>query len=244
MFLGAGSAATGIADLMTSALVDEGLSLDEARRRCGSWTSTAGREGQNGLMAHNRRTRMSTRRSAFVEAIDAVKPHVLIGATGGRARSRNRRSSACARTTNGRSCSRSPIPRRRRSARPQQAYDGATGAAVLASGSPFGAVTYGAGIPPGRATTPTCFPASGWGASCAARASFRTSSSWRGPDARGLVEKGDLQRGSLYPPLRDIRRISLAIAVSVAGKAYELGLARARRPRNLGDAVARFMYEP
>ena len=37
----------------------------------------------------------------------------------------------------------------------------------------------------------------------------------------GLVEKTDLERGSLYPPLRDIRRISLAIAVSVAEKAYD-----------------------
>jgi len=60
----------------------------------------------------------------------------------------------------------------------------------------------------------------------------------------GLVEKADLQRGSLYPPRRHIRRISLAIAVSVAEKAYELKLARAKRPRNLRAAIARFMYEP
>ena len=60
----------------------------------------------------------------------------------------------------------------------------------------------------------------------------------------GMVAKKDLQRGSLYPPLRDIRRISLAIAVTVAEKAYELGLARSRRPRDLKAAIARFMYEP
>jgi hypothetical protein len=37
-----------------------------------------------------------------------------------------------------------------------------------------------------------------------------------------MVAKKDLQRGSLDPPLRDIRRISLAIAVSVAKKAHKL----------------------
>ena len=60
----------------------------------------------------------------------------------------------------------------------------------------------------------------------------------------GLVTPRDLGDGSLYPPLRDIRRISLAIAVSVAETAYRLKLARARRPRNLKNAIARFMYEP
>jgi len=58
------------------------------------------------------------------------------------------------------------------------------------------------------------------------------------------VSSRDLDRGTLYPPLRDIRRISLAIAVGVAEAAYRLKLGRRRRPRNLKDAIARFMYEP
>ena len=128
----------------------------------------------------------------------------------------------------------------------EQAYTWSHGKAVFASGSPFGAVTYeGRDSSLARATTPTCFRASAWAPSCAGArvipdefflAAART--------LAGLVEKTDLERGSLYPPLRDIRRISLAIAVSVADKAYELELARARRPGNLKDAIARFMYEP
>ena len=54
----------------------------------------------------------------------------------------------------------------------------------------------------------------------------------------------DLERGTLYPPLRDIRRISLAIAVAVADRAYRLNLARTRRPRNLRQAIAKSMYQP
>jgi malate dehydrogenase (oxaloacetate-decarboxylating)(NADP+) len=59
-----------------------------------------------------------------------------------------------------------------------------------------------------------------------------------------LVKKSDLARGSLYPPLREIRRISLAIAVSVAEKAYELKLARVKRPRSVRRSIEDFMYEP
>jgi malate dehydrogenase (oxaloacetate-decarboxylating)(NADP+) len=44
--------------------------------------------------------------------------------------------------------------------------------------------------------------------------------------------------------LREIRRISLAIAVSVAEKAYEMKLARVKRPRNVKGAIAHFMYAP
>ena len=60
----------------------------------------------------------------------------------------------------------------------------------------------------------------------------------------GLVSQQDLDHGALYPPLRGIRTLSLAIAVSVATKAYEMGLARAKRPRNVRRAIEAIMYEP
>jgi malate dehydrogenase (oxaloacetate-decarboxylating)(NADP+) len=60
----------------------------------------------------------------------------------------------------------------------------------------------------------------------------------------GLVGKGDLARGSLYPPLTDIRRISLAIATSVAEKAYASRLARGRRRSNWKKSIREFMYDP
>src|SRR5262249_40736407 len=83
MFLGAGSAATGIADLMTAALVAEGLSPDEARRHL--WfvdvNGLVGK-GRTDLMDHNMPYAHDMRQMTFVEAIAAVRPHVLIGATG------------------------------------------------------------------------------------------------------------------------------------------------------------------
>ena len=59
-----------------------------------------------------------------------------------------------------------------------------------------------------------------------------------------LVRPKDLDEGALYPPLREIRKISLAIAVSVATKAYTMKLARQSRPRNIRRSVEALMYRP
>jgi malate dehydrogenase (oxaloacetate-decarboxylating)(NADP+) len=117
---------------------------------------------------------------------------------------------------------------------------------VFASGSPFGTVNYeGRRFRPGQGNNAYVFPGIGLGAvACRARripdefflAAART--------LAGLVKPRDLEEGSLYPPLKDIRRISLAIAVSVAETAYAMKVARARRPRHLKTAIANFMYEP
>jgi malate dehydrogenase (oxaloacetate-decarboxylating)(NADP+) len=247
MFLGAGSAATGIADLMVSAMTDEGLSLDEARHRL--WFVDVNGlvvKGRTDLMSHNLPYAHEHPPLGFVEAIDAIKPHVLIGATGA--------PGTFTQEVVERLCAHSerPVlfalsnPTSKAECTAEQAYAWSRGQAVFASGSPFGAVTCrGKEFQPGQGNNAYVFPGIGLGAIvCRARvipdefflAAART--------LAGLVAQTDLDRGSLYPPLRDIRRISLAIAVSVAEKAYELKLARAKRPPSLKRAIARFMYEP
>jgi malate dehydrogenase (oxaloacetate-decarboxylating)(NADP+) len=247
MFLGAGSAATGIADLMTSALVNDGLSLADARRRL--WFVDMNGlvvKSRTDLMPHNIPYAHEHPALGFVNAIDALKPHVLIGATGApgtftqeiveRMSAINARPVLFALSN----------PTSKAECTAEQAYRWSHGQAVFASGSPFAAVTYdGHEFRPGQGNNAYVFPGIGLGAVvCRAR---------RIPDeffltaARtlaGLVTVQDLGHGSLYPPLRDIRRISLAIAVSVAENAYSLKLARAKRPRNLKQAITRFMYEP
>ena len=128
----------------------------------------------------------------------------------------------------------------------EQAYTWSRGRAVFVSGSPFAAVTYeGREFQPGQGNNAYVFPGIGLGAVvCRARVIPDEFFLVAARTLAGLVEKTDLQRGSLYPPRRHIRRISLEIAVHVAEKAYELKLARAKRPRNLRAAIARFMYEP
>jgi malate dehydrogenase (oxaloacetate-decarboxylating)(NADP+) len=247
MFLGAGSAATGIADLMTSALVDAGLSQSDARRRL--WfVDLHGLvvKSRTDLMPHNLPYAHEHPPLGFVDAIDALEPHVLIGATGvpgtftqevvERMSALNARPVLFALSN----------PTSRAECTAEQAYQWSRGKALFASGSPFGTVTVdGRVFRPGQGNNAYVFPGIGLGAVvCRAR---------RIPDelflsaARtlaGLVTPRDLDSGSLYPPLRDIRRISLEVAVSVAEAACAMKLARPGRPRNLKRAIARFMYEP
>jgi malate dehydrogenase (oxaloacetate-decarboxylating)(NADP+) len=247
MFLGAGSAATGIADLMVSALVDEGLSVADARQRL--WFVDVNglvTKGRTDLLPHNLPYAHEHPSLPFAAAIDAIKPHVLIGATGApgtftqevveRMSALNERPVLFALSN----------PTSRAECTAGQAYQWSRGQVIFASGSPFGMVTYdGREYRPGQGNNAYVFPGIGLGAVvCRAR---------RIPDeffltaARtlaGLVTASDLEIGALYPPLREIRRISLAIATSVADCAYNMNLARARHPRNLRTAIARFMYEP
>ena len=247
MFLGAGSAATGIADLMMSAFVDAGLGEAEARQRL--WFVDVNglvTKDRTDLMPHNLPYAHDASPMAFAAAIDAIKPHVLIGATGApgtftrevieRMSAINARPVLFALSN--------PTPRAECTA--EQAYEWSRGKAVFVSGSPFGVVTRdGQTFRPGQGNNAYVFPGVGLGAVfCRAR---------RVPDeffltaARtlaALVTPQDLEHGTLYPPLREIRRISLAIAVNVADCAYRLGLARTRRPHRLKAAIARFMYKP
>jgi malate dehydrogenase (oxaloacetate-decarboxylating)(NADP+) len=60
----------------------------------------------------------------------------------------------------------------------------------------------------------------------------------------GLVRPADLDQGALYPPLQEIRKISLAIAVSLATKAYAMNVTRRPRPRNIRRSIEALVYVP
>jgi malate dehydrogenase (oxaloacetate-decarboxylating)(NADP+) len=59
-----------------------------------------------------------------------------------------------------------------------------------------------------------------------------------------MVSDEDLHRGSLYPGLKNIRKISLAIAQDVCKKAYAMKIARRKRPVNIRQTLLQFMYNP
>jgi malate dehydrogenase (oxaloacetate-decarboxylating)(NADP+) len=247
MFLGAGSAATGIADLMASAYQAEGLGLEESRQRL--WFVDLNGlvvAGRSDLMEHNLPYAHEHPPMSFLEAIDSVRPHVLIGATGSpgtftrevieRMSALNERPVIFALSN----------PTSKAECTAEQAYTWSQGKAVFSSGSPFGKFDYkGQEFRPGQGNNAYVFPGIGLGAvACKARlvpdGFFLTAAR----TLAGLVEEEDIRHGSLYPPLTDLREVSLAIAVSVAELAYESGLARNERPENLRRAILDSMYDP
>jgi len=126
MFLGAGSAATGIADLMASAFVDEGLSVAEARKRL--WFVDVNglvTKDRKDLLPHNRPYAHEHPSLPFIAAIDAVKPHVLIGATGAPGTFTQEVVERICALNERRCCSHCRIPRLARNARPNRRTSGA-----------------------------------------------------------------------------------------------------------------------
>jgi malate dehydrogenase (oxaloacetate-decarboxylating)(NADP+) len=247
LFLGAGSAATGIADLTATALVDDGLTLDEARRRL--WlVDVKGLvvEGRTDLMEHNVPYAHASRPMDLLEAIDAIRPHVLIGATGAPGTFTQEVVESMCRINQRPAIFALSNPTAKAECTAEQAYGWSGGKAIFTSGSPFAPVRRaGRVLRPGQGNNAYVFPGIGLGAvTCRARTIPDDLFLEAARTLAGLVRPADLAQACLYPPLQGIRRISLAIATRVASMAYARGIARRRKPKNVRRDVASFMYEP
>ena len=247
MFLGAGSAATGIADLMTSAFVDEGLTPAEARRRL--WfVDVKGLvvKQRTDLMDYNIPYAHDFKPLGFVEAIAAIRPHVLIGATGAPGTFTQTVIEQMSAINDRPAIFALSNPTSKAECTAEQAYSWSDGRAIFASGSPFAPVIHeGRTFRPAQGNNAYVFPGIGLGAiACRARTLPDELFLTAARTLAGLIRQADLDAGALYPPLKDIRKISLAIAVSVATRAYEMGMARTKRPANLRRSVEAMMYEP
>lgn len=249
LFLGAGEAATGIANLIVDALMDEGMPREEALKHCFLFDSkglvTAEREG----LAENKKPFAHAGLPAcrtFLEAVRAVKPTGIMGVA-----AQPKAFDAAVLQEMARLNERPMIfalsnPTSRAECDAETAYRETEGRALFASGSPFEPVTVGGKtFVPRQGNNSYVFPALGLGA-------VFSHAKWM-PDemfltaARklaDLVSEADLEQGSLYPPLSEVRSISVKIAAAVAAYAWDAGLAQAERPADLEKAIGDFMYRP
>lgn len=248
LFLGAGAAATGIADLLVAELESQGLCTEEARRKL--WfvdvdgLVTADRAE---LPSHNRPYAHPHEPLDFHGALDALQPHVLIGATG-----HGGAFDEAAIATMARHHERPVVfalsnPTHHAECTAQQAWDWSEGRVVFASGSPFPPVAAKDGElwMPAQGNNAYIFPGVGLGAlGCGARtvtegmflAAARSLASAVSPDA--------LAGGALYPSLAEIREVSLGIAMAVAEAADEAGVATRPPSAWTRESLARDMYDP
>ncbi len=247
LFLGAGSAATGIGDLIVKAMMADGLDRDTARRQV--WfvdrdgLVVAGRDE---LESHKRPFAHEHPALDFKGALDTLKPNVLIGATG----SPNTFTEDVVRAMA--ACNEQPVifalsnPTSRTECTAEQAYHWSGGRALFASGSPFDPVQIGdRELRPAQGNNAYIFPGVGLGALAAGARSI--SDEMFLVAARSLAElvtEEDLAAGALYPNLTHIRDVSLQIGVAVAEEAWASGLATTARPDDVREAIAQGMYNP
>ncbi len=247
MFLGAGSAATGIADLTLQALVNEGLTEAEALGRL-SFVDLEGLlvAGRTDLLEHNLPYVQPGPGMGFLEALHKVKPHVLIGATGAPGTFTREVIAAMAEFNERPAIFALSNPTSRAECTAEQAYAWSSGRAIFTSGSPFGAVEYeGRRLQPGQGNNAYIFPGVGLGAT--ACQATRVSEAMFLVAAKALaaqVTRARLDAGALYPPLSEIRAVSVQIAVAVAERAYADGLAQLPHPGDLRAYIEAQMYEP
>jgi len=248
LFVGAGSAATGIGHLMASALVEHGLSEEEALGRLWFVDSKGlivkDREGQ--LAAHKQPFAHDHAPMQLEEAVGDIRPHILIGATGAPGTFTERVVRKMAEINERPGIFALSNPTSQAECTAEEAYAWSDGRALFASGSPFAPVEYeGRTLYPAQGNNAYIFPGVGLGAvACGARRITDTMFMAAAKRLAGLVSDEQLERGALYPPMKNSREVSLEVAHAVAEVAYDEDLAREARPNDLRRVLRDMQFDP
>jgi malate dehydrogenase (oxaloacetate-decarboxylating) len=258
VFVGAGSAAIGVADYLRVAMVEEGLSENEARARF--WIVD-----KDGLLDGDRRDLSDEQKSyardrneiadwprnqhgqvGLAEVISKLDATVLIGLSTVKGIFTEPIVREMARKTE------RPIifplsnPTSLSEAEPSDLLAWTEGRALVATGSPFAAVKYGGkSIEIAQCNNVFIFPAVGLG--LLASKARRVTDKMMLAGAKALGDHSPAIRdpaASLLPSVRTIREVALEIAYAVALKAQEEGLAPACEPEALRQEVIESQWIP
>jgi malate dehydrogenase (oxaloacetate-decarboxylating)(NADP+) len=248
LFLGAGSAGIGLADLLCSALVAQGVALNEAQARIHMFDI-------NGLLESTRTDLVDFQKPYahqhaptrdFVAAIESIKPTTIIGVStvGG---AFNQKVVESMSRINER-----PVilalsnPTEHAECTPEQAYTWSKGKAIYAAGVQFEPVRYGGKtFLPGQANNFYIFPAVGM-AIFATQAKRVTDEMFieAGQAVADLVPSGLLKQGLLYPLQSNILETEIQTAARVAKLVFDSGLARVERPTDMVAFIRQHVYTP
>ena len=248
LFLGGGSAGTGIAELISEAMSLQGLTIEQARGR--HWLFDI-----NGLIVRSRTDLAEFQKpfahehapvKAFVEAVEAIKPTAIIGVSAVPKLFTQPVIEAMARINE------RPIifpysnPTSRSECTAEEAYKWSNGRAVFASGSPFPPVQIdGKTLVPGQGNNVYIFPAMGM--AVLATEAKRVTEEMFIIAAHAVAEQvteANLAVGLIYPPTSNILDASLHTASRIAEYIFDHNLAGVARPGNIEAHVRSRAYKP
>jgi malate dehydrogenase (oxaloacetate-decarboxylating)(NADP+) len=248
LFLGAGSAGIGIANLIAAAMQAKGLSQEAARSRISLFDI-------DGLLEPSR-TDLSEAQKVYahkaapskdlVKTIETLKPTVLIGVSTKGGAFNQRVVEAMSRLNERPIIFALSNPTDKAECSAEQAYAWSNGKALYAAGVQFPDVTInGKVFHPGQANNFYIFPAIGL-ATYAARprritdqcfiVAAQASADQVGPELRA--------KGMLFPSQADILETEVTTATRVAEFMFEAGLAQVERPRDIRAWIEGQLYKP
>ena len=248
LFLGAGEAGIGIADVFVAALGEQGISARQAREQC--WFVDT-----RGLLVADRENLPEHKRpyahehphiDDFLEAVKVLRPTVILGLSGQPGTFTQDVIESVA------AVNERPIifalsnPTSKAECTAEEAYRWSDGRAIFASGSPFNPVKLGnQTFVPGQGNNAYIFPGVGLGA-IVSRARVISDEMFLAAahSLANQVTDSDLERGRVYPALSRIRKVSALIAYDVAKIAYDKGLTDKEEPGDIMADIHQYMYQP
>lgn len=248
LFLGAGSAGIGIANLIASVMVQEGLSLKEAQARIALFDV-------HGLIQSKRSDLVDFQKpyahalrptKEFAEAIKLFKPTALIGVSTVGGAFTQEVVEAVSRLNDRPIIFALSNPTEHAECTPTQAYQWSKGKALYAAGVQFTPVQHnGKTYYPGQANNFYIFPALGM--------ALLATQAKRVPDALFIeaayaiadeVSADLLAKGCLYPLQSNILDVELRAAERIGKKIFENNLSRLSRSNKISELIARHTYRP
>src|SRR5215467_1582830 len=248
LFLGAGSAAIGLAGLIASAMVQEGLSLKDAQARISMFDV-------NGLLEPGRKDLFDFQvpyahphapSRDFVACIESIKPTMLIGvSTVGKTFTRQV-IEAMSRLNDRPIIFALSNPTEHAECTPEEAYTWSRGRALYAAGVQFPPVSYGGRtILPGQANNFYIFPAVGM--AIYATQPKRVTDEMFIEAAHALADQvtpAELQQGLLFPPQSNILETEIKVAARVAKVVFDSNLAGVADPADCEAFIRSHVYKP
>ncbi len=248
LFLGAGSAGTGLADLLCSALVAQGMSLKDAQSRVYMFDV-------NGLLESSRTDLVDFQKPYahkhaptrdFVAAIESIKPTTIIGVSTIGGAFTQKVVESMSRINDRPVILALSNPTEHAECTAEQAYSWSKGKAIYAAGVQFAPVHYkGQTFLPGQANNFYIFPAVGM-AIFATQAKRVTDEMFieAGQAVADQVAPELLKQGLLYPLQSNILETEIQTAARVAKLVFDLGLARVKRPADMVSFIRGHVYKP